>query len=328
MMAARGLPVETLFTEADIDLASLRRAPCRIDVDRVSRLWERAICRSGQTTLGLDRQLAVRHGNVDLVGHALASAPTPLTGFQHLTRQMALISDATTFAFEHEERGCWLTLDHVGATRSVPRQRIEFSLLTLLTFSGWLTRRPVRPLAVELSHPQPAVLHEPDYLTAFALSPRYGCRANRILLSHTDLRATIPSHNPALWDLHGRLVQDELDQLGQTSVSVCVRQALLRLLPRGEPRRADVAAQLAMSDRTLQRRLQAEAVNFQHLLDDTRRHLARQHLGESRHSLTEVADLLGFADTSNFFRACKRWFGLPPSQYRQQLQAQEAHGSA
>ena len=91
------------------------------------------------------------------------------------------------------------------------------------------------------------------------------------------------------------------------------------MLHLGEPRREDVAARLHLTDRTLQRRLQAESVSFQQLLDDTRSELASQYLADPRRSLAEVADQLGFSDQSNLFRACKRWFGMPPGQYRQQL---------
>ena len=95
----------------------------------------------------------------------------------------------------------------------------------------------------------------------------------------------------------------------------------MRRLPQGEPRREDIASELALTDRTLQRRLQAEDTSYQQLLDAARSELARKYLTENRLSLGEVASLLGFGDQSNFFRACKRWFGLPPGQYRQQ------HGS-
>ena len=100
-----------------------------------------------------------------------------------------------------------------------------------------------------------------------------------------------------------------------------VRHEIARLLPQGEPRREDVASLLGLTDRTLQRRLQAEDTSYQQLLDETRRELALQYLGEPRRSLAEVADLLGFVDQSNLFRACRRWFGMPPGQYRQQLRA-------
>ena len=90
-------------------------------------------------------------------------------------------------------------------------------------------------------------------------------------------------------------------------------------LPDGEPRRDQVARELSMSERTLQRRLEQESTSFHQLLDETRRALAERQLGRLHLSLAEAAYLLGFADQSSFFRACKRWFGVPPGQYRSTL---------
>lgn len=320
MFAAQGLPAAALCAEAGIDLPTLVNEPqTRVDVDRVSRLWEAAALRHGQPGLGLSRDLAARYGNVDLVGYALASGPNLLVGFEHLQRQMALISDATCFEMARDPRGqgYWLTISHIGATRPVPRERIEFAVLTLFTLCCWLTRRELQPLAMDLTTQPPQ--DDRPYREAFGVLPRFGQPTSRFLLSEAALRSPIPTHNPVLWALHERLVETELNQLGQTLTSTRVRTEIARVLHRGEPRRDDIAARLHLTDRTLQRRLQTESVCYQQLLDDTRRELARQHLGDERHSLAEIADLLGFADQSNLFRACKRWFGMPPGQYRLQL---------
>ncbi|CAN7431949.1 AraC family transcriptional regulator [Acidovorax sp. LjRoot129] len=320
MFAAEGLPAADLCTEAGIDLPALQQQHTRVDVDRVSRLWEAAAARYGQPGLGLARDLAARYGNVDLVGYALASGPNLLIGFEHLQRHMALISDATTFEMQRDPRGQghWLAISHIGASRPIPRQRIEFAVLTLFMLCCWLTRRDLVPQAVELTTAPP---HDDDarYRAAFGLLPRFGQPANRFLLADADLLAPIPTHNPSLWALHERMVESELDQLGQTLASTRVRTEIARVLHLGEPRREDIAARLHLTDRTLQRRLQAESVSYQQLLDDTRCELARQHLSDARRSLGEIADLLGFADQSNLFRACKRWFGMPPGQYRAQV---------
>ncbi|WP_373847469.1 AraC family transcriptional regulator [Delftia acidovorans] len=321
MMATEGLAPQSLCAAADIDLAALQHSQARTDVDRVSRLWELAVAQSANPTLGLDRQLAARHGNIDLVGYSLASGPHLLAGFRDLERHMAVISDATSFTLERDARGYWLSIHHIGATRPVPRQRVEFAVLTLLVLCNWLTRRDVRPLAVEFMAEAPAPSHEAAYRAAFGLLPRFGEDANRFLLSEADLLAPIPTHNPELLALHEKLVETELDHLGQAGVGARVRHEIARLLPQGEPRREDVASLLGLTDRTLQRRLQAEDTSYQQLLDETRRELALQYLGEPRPSLAEVADLLGFVDQSNLFRACRRWFGMPPGQYRQQLRA-------
>ena len=75
-----------------------------------------------------------------------------------------------------------------------------------------------------------------------------------------------------------------------------MREVIVRRLPDGEPRRDDVAGELCMSERTLQRRLETEATTFLQLLDDTRRELAEQYLGRLNLSLAQAAYLLGFAD--------------------------------
>lgn len=319
MMGAQGLDTPSLFAQAGLDIAVLCNPAARVCADAVSQVWELAVARSGNTHLGLDRQLAARYGNLDVVGYALASSPCLQSGFERLARQMAVVSDAATFALEEEPRGFWVTLGHIGATRPVPRQRVEYGMLTLLMLCQWLTRRSVEPLAVELACPAPD--HSALHQAAFGMAVRFDQSASRMLMARQDMLAPIPTHNPALWELHERLVEQQLDQLGHSSFSARVRSELTRILHQGEPRREAIAARLHLSDRTLQRRLQAESQSYQQLLDDTRRELAQQYLSDTRRSLVEVADLLGFADQSNLFRACRRWFGMPPGQYRARLLA-------
>jgi AraC-like DNA-binding protein len=92
-----------------------------------------------------------------------------------------------------------------------------------------------------------------------------------------------------------------------------VQALLASLLPKGPPHRDDVAAQMMMSERTLQRRLAEEGTSFTNLVDDTRRELARQSLSAGELSLKMLSFQLGFSEPSAFYRACKRWFGMAPS---------------
>lgn len=78
----------------------------------------------------------------------------------------------------------------------------------------------------------------------------------------------------------------------------------------------DVARAVAMSPRTLQRRLQAEGTHFQQELDWVRRNSAEDYLRYSRSHLTEIAYLLGYQEQSSFTHAFKAWTGLNPGEYR------------
>ncbi len=86
--------------------------------------------------------------------------------------------------------------------------------------------------------------------------------------------------------------------------------------------RADIgtiATSLGMSKRTLQYRLEDMGTTFQAFLDGVRCRQAEAMLRHPSMSLSDIAAQLGFANQSGFQRAFKRWRGMSPGQYRQQL---------
>ena len=317
MFEAEGLDVPLLLRDAGIDKAELIRQDARFPVDQITRLWQLAVARVEKPTLGLQRSLAATYSNTGAVGHAMACSPDLGGALAQLSRYMAIISDATTFTLETDTRGAWLGMQHTGGSLPIPRQRVEYALLAVLVLCQWLIRRDVQPLQVEFSYSPPA--NDALHREAFGGPMRFNAPTNRVLLAAADMKMAIPTHHPVLGALQEKLLEDQLKQLGQTSTSSQVRTAIACRLQQGEPRRQDVAACLGLVERTLQRRPQEESASYQTLLDSTRHELARQYLAEDRHTLTDVADLLGYVDSSNFFRACKRWFGVPPAQYRASL---------
>jgi len=314
MFAAEGVDVPALLAEAGIDAASLDDPHARHSIDDVSRLWELAVSRSGNTTLGLSRELAHTYGKLGVVGHEMMACPTLLSALQRLERSMNVVSNAATFALQRDADGWWFELGHRGGERPVPRQRVEFGMLTMLGFCGWVTGREVQPRVVEFVYPEPA---DPAcHRAAYGAPVRFGAAANRALLAGADVERPLPCRDADMAALHARLVDDALERLEVASTSADVRRLLGALLRQAEPRRRDIAAALHLSDRTLQRRLHAEGTSFQQLVDETRRELAQEYLRKSRHSLQRVAEMLGFDDPSNLHRACRRWFGETPGGYR------------
>lgn len=319
MFAAEGIDVEALFRDARLDIALLLDPAGRFSIDDVSVLWEMAVARSGKVRLGLSREFALTYGKLGVVGHAMMACPTLLAALQQLARSMDLVSNAATFALVPQAEGHWFELGHLGGERPVPRQRVEFGMLTMLGFCSWITGRNLQALAVEFVYPAPD--DAKPHLEVFECPVRFGCAANRALLRQCDLELPLSARDPDMAALHARLVEEQLERLEVAPTSQQVRQLLAQRMAHAEPRRKDIAEALNISDRTFQRRLQAEGTSFQHLLDETRRELAQQYLRRRRHSLRDVADLLGFEDQGNLFRACKRWFGESPSTYRARLLA-------
>jgi AraC-like DNA-binding protein len=175
--------------------------------------------------------------------------------------------------------------------RPVPRARAEFIMVTFITFLRWVSGRDIHAVGIELPYPAPADLA--PYREAFRCPVTFDAKANCMIFAVADLKVPLPTSNPMLAELHDRFAGDYLRQFDHAQTSFRAREVILKRLPDGEPRRDQVAAELHMSERTLQRRLVEEATSFLQLLDDTRRELAEQYLGRLHLSLAQAAYLLG-----------------------------------
>ena len=324
MFASQGADVPSVFAIAGVDAARLQSDEERFGVDEVSRLWHAAVKSTGNPVLGVDRSVAARYGNFDVVGYAMLSSQDLRSGLQALARFMAIVSDAATFELVPDpQANAWLVLGGSGYTLPVPRQRYGYGYLALLALCQWLTRAEVQPLVVDFKFDAPPEAER--YRSEFACEVRFAQPENRMLFGAHDLDRGLPTRNPAMLGIHEELMRVRLEHLGAGTTSHRVTEEIIRRLHRGEPRREQVAASLALADRTLRRRLEAEHTSFQHLLEDARRELAHKYLADGRYTLHQITDLLGFVNHGNFFRACQRWMGEPPGEHRRRIVAgQEA----
>jgi AraC-like DNA-binding protein len=317
MLAAEGLDARALLVAAGIDPAALEAPDARLPTEKISHLWELAVERSGNPAIGLAQHNVVRPASFDVVGYTMMSCANLHGAFERLIRYLLILSDAFTMAMDEEEAGYRVTFVLLGGDRPIPRQRIEFILVTLIGFCRWISGRNVNPIAIEL--PYPAPIDPVPYENAFPCPVSFDAPRNGLLFRKADMVASLPTSNPLLAELHERFAGEYLQHFDHAQVSYRVREMIIRRLPDGEPKRDEIAGELGMSERTLQRRLEEEGTSFIQLMDDTRRELAEQYLGRLQLSLAQAAYLLGFADQSSFFRACRRWFDLSPGQYRSQL---------
>ncbi len=309
-----GVDCRALFLELGLDYAALSDPDARFAQDAMTRLWLRAVERSGNPAIGLNMAQVVRPASFHVVGYALMSSRNLRDGFTRLVRYQRIIGEGADLSFLTRPDGYALIVAIHGDRLPSARQSAEASLAYCLAFCRWMTGKPLRPREIRFQGPPPADLA--PYQEVFQAPLRFNAEHYGLFFERGDIEAPLPSANEALAQLHDRFAGDYLARFCGSRVTHQARQVLCRLLPQGEPRREAVAQALHLSQRTLQRRLQEEGVSYQQLLDDTRRELAEQYLGQVNLTLLEVSYLLGFADPSNFFRAFRRWFGETPGEYR------------
>ena len=321
VLAAEGLDVHVLLADAGIDQAALEAPGARVPTEKISRLWELAAARSGNPAIGLVQHQTATPATFDVVGYTMMSCANLKDAYDRLQRYLQILSDALTLSLSEEGDRFRVSFELFGGDRPVPRQRVEFIMVRLVSFCSWISGRDVRPARIELPYPTPEI--RAPYDAVFRCPILFDSLSNSLEFDMADMEKPLPTSNPVLAELHERFAGEYLRRFSLSQTSHRAREAIIRRLPDGEPRRDQVARELCMSDRTLQRRLETEATSFAELLDSTRRDLAEQYLSRLNLSLAQAAYLLGFADQSSFFRACKRWFELSPAQYRHQLLGHE-----
>jgi AraC-like DNA-binding protein len=99
-------------------------------------------------------------------------------------------------------------------------------------------------------------------------------------------------------------------------VALMVERHVEPLLAAGAVRIEDVARDLGFSRQTLYRRLKAEGLTFEQLLDELRQRLALRFIRDEGIPVKDAAYRLGYSDPAAFSRAFKRWTGSSPSELR------------
>ncbi len=137
------------------------------------------------------------------------------------------------------------------------------------------------------------------------------------ILERSMLASNASLHEVARAHADSQLVRLREDAHGDSvDLAARVRAAAEERLESGDATLDRIASAVGTSARTLQRRLRESGTSLRAVLDDARRAIAMRELARETRTVTDVAFLLGFSETSAFDRAFRRWTGTTPAAYR------------
>ncbi len=216
---------------------------------------------------------------------------------------------------EIDDRQTQVTFVNLLAHQPLQSSLVAFELAFWVHLAHIATREPIVPLQAQTSRELADTRLYAEYFGCEVTLGNSDC----VIFSSNDANRPFMTTNDGMWSIFEPQLQQRLTNLThESSFRERVRACLTEMLASGRYSMSEVAKRLAISTRTLQRRLQQENTHFQQVLDELRHELAHHYLSTSDYTNGQIAFLLGYEETSSFFRAFRSWTDQTPEVVREQ----------
>jgi AraC-like DNA-binding protein len=307
------LPLQPLLQSAGIEPTLLGNDQARIPVHSYARLWRQLARALDDEFFGMDAR-PLRRGSFAFLCRACMHQPTVGAALQRAVEFLALMLADYDGRLATQQSLAEIVIHE----RSAEPKR-AFSCFTYWMIvhgiACWLAGRRIPILAMELRGPAPRYVG--DYQVMFTPNLRFERPRTRLIFAAEHLDIPVRRSATELRRFLARAPANILVRYRDPdSLGWRIRQRL-RNLPAAEfPAIESMASQCGVSVATLRRRLAEEGAGYQALKDSVRRERAVLWLAEPQATFEDIAERLGFADASSFYKAFRKWTGASPGHYR------------
>ena len=308
-----GLSPDAILLQAGLPRGLFRLERILVSTDELFALHRGIAHASADPAIGLKLGAEERIELYDPVRLAALSARSFRDAIERTSRYKLLTCPEQIRLVERGNE-CAVQFIWLLAHQEEPALLVDVCFAWLVALGQRGTGQPLRARRVEFQRPP---LHRAMYEAHFRCPIKFRARHNALVFTKSDVDLPFVTYNADLLASVAPQLEVELArQLAQETFADHAKGILKQLLAGQRPAIQDLARELHLSTRTLQRRLTEQGISFQRLLDEARHELARHYLLHSSRELNETAYLLGYEDANSFFRAFHQWEGTSPGQWR------------
>jgi AraC-like DNA-binding protein len=316
-----GIRVPALLRSVGLPPTLLDQPRVLVTTEELFALWRGIGQASPNPAIGLELGTEDKPEHLDPIALAALSTET----FGEALRQMARykqLSCPEEIIHETEGEEWRIQFRWLLAKHDEPEVLTDLCFAWVLTIARRGTGTRVSPLRLELIQPR---AYARSLERHFGCPILFGAARNAIVFRASDAELPFVTRNAELLAMLAPQLDEEVKHhKGQETFPERVRATIQRKLAGARPRIQDIAHELRMSSRTLQRRLRDSGYSFHQVLEEARHQLARHYLNNATLELNETAYLLGYEDSNSFVRAFRTWEGIPPGQWRGAQRAKTA----
>lgn len=315
-LVARGIPPARVLQGTGLSPSWIEREDARILSSQYLTIVHNALDASGDPALGLTVGPRQSLGELGFWGYAILSSPTLGEANRAALRFWELNGSLVTLACTE---GPHLVTWEIAPAFPLDSRRVwvfavEELLSTFYTAARFLSRDAFRFTEIRLSYPDPG--HGRLYREQFHCPVLFGQNRDRFQCSRALASRPTSLGHPGM-ALICRQQCQELQARLRTADPLAGRIREILIASRGRfPPLPEVSRRLALSARSLRRRLQEKGTSYQRILDEVRAALARQYLASTNLGVDEIASRLGFSEGAAFRRAFRKWSGMTVGSFK------------
>jgi AraC-like DNA-binding protein len=299
----------------DRELADRRR---RISAAAQSRFLELASEELQDDALGLHLAAHANPREAGLLFYVTSAAKTVGEALALLERYLRIVNEAVRLSLTRAPNRAILQFDFTGLSRHRIQQNVEFGIAVIFKGLREIIGRDLRPTKVSFVMGRAA--NRREFERFFGCPVEFGASSDRIEFAAETLTLPLVTHDQNLLETLKPICDAAAQERGtrKETLRALVENEMQKALPHGTFGKQDIAKALGLSARTLSRRLAREGVSYAEVADELRHSLASQYLKDPTLSLSQIAWLLGYEESTSFNHAFRRWTGRSPSALRQE----------
>lgn len=313
---AQGADVEEILERSAINPDILSEPSQPISLAAFLRAVDAAAIHTGSDNFGLWFGNQFRPEYLGLLGYVGLSSDTLGAALTNMCCYFPEFQSRSSMKLCHQRDKVWLEYEMLDSGIVSRRHDAELTLGTVFNVIRRALGERWSPLAVHFHHARPAGWL--DHQKAFRAEVRFEQERNAIIFKASDLARPMPGADPQLLLIAKQSFNElKLANSLRVKVSERVRSEIIATICAGIPRIEHVAERLNLPVWTLTRQLKDEGHTFSALVETVRRELACHYLEQSSLSISKLAELLQYTETSSFSHAFHRWFGESPKRWRE-----------
>lgn len=313
-LPSAGTHLKALLTRHGLSDARIGNPNARVDMRDYFEFFDDAARTFEDQALGARLGFALRPGDLWPIGLLLMQASSIGSALSYYARYATAFQTATTFSVQIAPEGlmCSYRVHADIRPKSLFRQDSEFTLACICGQLRTAFDNNWRPLEVRFEHSSSG--HESVLQRIFGAPVRFNQTRNCIVIDRRDADRhyrvedrefiNVLNHHMAAVIAASNA---EVSATEQVKALISVRLGIASVeLP-------DLASEMGMTPRTLQRRLSEERTSLRGILRDYREQMAAAYLAQGNMSVEEISAALGYAESTVFSRAFKAWTGNSPA---------------